>query len=199
MFYYLEGRVAVIEQNAAVIDIGGVGFNCFTSLNTISRLKVGEKARLFTYCNIREDTFDIYGFYDMGEKRCFEMLISVSGVGPKAAVSILSSATPEQIALAIVTEDTGPFTAAQGIGKRIAQRIILELKDKMAKEGIDISKAKPVKTDGITAGQKLSEISAALSVLGYSNQEISAALRSIDIDSTSVEDVVRQVLKASLK
>ncbi len=199
MFYYLEGKVALIGQNTAVIDIGGVGYNCYTSTNTLSYLTVGNTARLYTYCNIREDVFDIYGFYDINEKRCFEMLLSVSGVGPKAAISVLSSATPEQIALAVVTDDTGPFTAAQGIGKRIAQRIILELKDKIAKDGFVINKPQATDRSTITAGKKLSEISAALAVLGYSNAEITTYLRGIDVEGSSVEDVIREVLKGSIK
>ena len=199
MFYYLEGKVALIEQNTAVIDIGGVGYNCYTSMNTLSCLTVGGMARLYTYCNIREDAFDIYGFHDINEKRCFEMLLSVSGVGPKAAISILSSATPEQVALAVVTDDTAPFTAAQGIGKRIAQRIILELKDKIAKDGFVISKPQMSDQNTMTVGKKLSEISAALAVLGYSNAEITMHLKGIDVDGSSVEEVIRQVLKGSAK
>ena len=199
MFYYLDGKVALIEQNAVIVDVGGVGYNCFTSLNTISHLHTGGKVHLYTYLYIKENVLDLYGFYDLGEKRCFEMLLAVSGVGPKAAISILSAATPEQIALAVVTEDTAPFTAAQGIGKRIAQRIILELKDKVAKEGFDAGKTSADKLAMPTAGAKLSEISAALSVLGYSSSEISASLRGIDVDNTSVENVIRQVLKGSLK
>ncbi|MGM9522117.1 MAG: Holliday junction branch migration protein RuvA [Oscillospiraceae bacterium] len=199
MFYYIEGTVTIIEQNAVVLDTGGVGFLCYTTVNTLSHLEIGAKARLYTYCNIREDAFDIYGFYDAGEKRCFEMLLSVSGVGPKAAVSILSSATPEGIALAVVTENEKMLTSAPGIGKRIAQRIILELKDKIAKEKLELNKAPIPQAAPSAAGKKLSDVTAALSVLGYSPAEISLALREIDIDKLSVEEAVKLVLKGSVK
>ena len=134
MFYYLEGTVTIIDVNLAVLDIGGVGYACNASMNTLSHLEIGKKARLYTYCNVKEDAFDIYGFYDKAEKRAFEMLISVSGVGPRAAMSILSSATPEALALSIINDNAKALTAAPGIGKKIAQRIVLELKDKMSKE-----------------------------------------------------------------
>jgi len=201
MFYYLDGTVTVIEQNLAVLDVGGVGFMCFTTMNTLSYLETGKKARLYTYCNVKEDAFDIYGFHDMSEKRCFEMLLSVSGVGPKAALSILSSVTPENLAMAIISDNDKVLTAAPGIGKRIAQRIILELKDKVAKEsaGLKGSGFVPPTAGGGLAGTKLSDITAALTVLGYSQQEITAALRSVDVESVTVEEAVRQVLRGSLK
>ena len=199
MFYYIEGNVSIIEQGLAVIDAGGVGYCCYTTLNTLSHLETGKRARLYTYCNVKEDAFDIYGFYDQAEKRCFEMLISVSGVGPKAALSILSSSTPESFAMAVISDDERALTVAPGIGKRIAQRIILELKDKVAKENpvlSDIGSA-PQKTG--VSGQKISEAGAALAVLGYSNAEIAAALNSIDTDALTVEEIIRQVLKGSVK
>ena len=198
MFYYLEGKVALLEQNLAVIDVGGVGFSCNTTLNTMSRLQVGEKAKLYTYCNIREDAFDIYGFYDLSEKRCFEMLISVSGVGPKAALSILSSSTPEGLAMAVVNGDERVLTAAPGIGKRIAQRVILELKDKMSKESAALCAG-----DGPSvirpAGTAQNDAAAALAVLGFSPAEINAAMRGMDTSGMTTEDIIREVLKNSVK
>lgn len=118
MFYYLEGTVTIIDVNLAVLDIGGVGYACNASMNTLSHLEIGKKARLYTYCNVKEDAFDIYGFYDKAEKRAFEMLISVSGVGPRTAMSILSSATPEALALSIINDNAKALTAAPGIGKK---------------------------------------------------------------------------------
>ena len=198
MFYYIEGKVALLEQNLAVIDVGGVGFSCNTTLNTMSRLQVGEKAKLYTYCNIREDAFDIYGFYELSEKRCFEMLISVSGVGPKAALSILSSSTPEGLALAIINGDERVLTAAPGIGKRIAQRVILELKDKISKESAALVAGEgPVAI--MPSGAAQSDAAAALAVLGFSPAEINAAMRGLDTAGMTTEDIIREVLKNSVK
>jgi len=198
MFYYIEGAVAIIEPNLAVLDVGGVGYACHTTTNTLSHLEIGKKARLYTYCNIKEDAFDIYGFYDAGEKRCFEMLISVSGVGPKAALSILSSSTPESLAMAVVNGDERALTVAPGIGKRIAQRVILELKDKIAKDAVNLGSAGAV-MNAAAAGNAQSEAAAALAVLGFSPAEISAAMRGIDSAGLSTEEIIRQVLKNSVK
>ena len=134
MFYYLNGTVAEIAAGLAVIDCSGVGYACATTNYTLSQLKKGERARLYTYLHVREDIFELYGFASQQELNSFKMLIGVSGVGPKAALAILSATTPQNLALSIVTEDEKALTAAQGIGKKIAQRIILELKDKLAKE-----------------------------------------------------------------
>ena len=200
MFYYLEGTISIIGQNLAVIDIGGVGYACMATSNTLAHLETGKKARLYTYCNIREDAFDIFGFHDLGEKRCFELLRSVSGVGPKAALSILSSATPESLALAIINEDEKMLTIAPGIGKKIAQRIILELKDKVSKETTALRASGFVspRLDAGKPGSKQQDAAAALVVLGYSQAEISSAMRTIDIDALTVEEIIREVLKASL-
>ena len=201
MFYYLEGTVALIAQNLAVIDIGGVGYACMTTLNTLSRLEAGKKAKLFTYCNVKEDAFDIYGFYGISEKRAFEQLLSVSGVGPKVALAILSSASPESLALAIIGDDESALTLAPGVGKKLAQRIILELKDKVSKE-MPALKASGFVPQSDPAGQSASkqrDAAAALTVLGYSQGEITAAMRTIDIDSLTVEEIIREVLKSSIK
>lgn len=200
MFHYLEGPITIIEQNLAVVDIGGAGYACHTSMNTLSRLETGKKARLYTYCNIKEDAFDIYGFYDQSEKRFFEQLLTVSGVGPKAALSILSSGTPETLALAIINEDERALTLAPGVGKKLAQRVILELKDKIAKEskGLKVSGYSPVPDAAGMPGSKLTDASSALAVLGYSQSEISAALRGMETEALSVEEIIRNVLKNSL-
>ena len=201
MFYYLEGNVSIISQNLAVIDINGVGYACMTTLNTLSHLESGKKARLYTYCNIKEDAFDIYGFYDTSEKRAFEQLLGVSGVGPKAALSILSSSSPETLALAIINDDESALTIASGVGKKLAQRIILELKDKVSKEMPSLKAAGFVPTASDITGQpgaKQRDAAAALTVLGYNQGEISAAMRGFDINEMSVEEIIREVLKASV-
>ncbi len=197
MFYYIEGNVALLEQNLAVIDVGGVGYAVTVSMGTMGRLETGKKTKLYTYFQVTEGAVELFGFWDMGEKRCFEMLISVSGVGPKAAISILSAVSPADLAMAVVSENEKALTAAKGIGKKIAQRIILELKDKVTKEA-----AIPASRVGIVmpnTGSKLSEVTEALTVLGYTPQEISAILRDPEVASMSTEDIIRMALKNSLK
>ena len=129
MYYYVNGTVAEIDAGLAVIDCSGVGYACATTNYTLSQLKKGAPAKLYTYLNVREDAMELFGFADQSELRSFKLLIGVSGVGPRAALSILSAVTPQQLALAVVTEDEKALTAANGIGKKIAQRVILELKD----------------------------------------------------------------------
>ena len=139
MFNYINGTVAEVAPNLAVLDCGGVGFQLSVSNYTAGALKTGERTKLLTYVYIREDIFEIYGFSSKTEKRCFELLLGVSGVGPKAALSILSVAPPENLILSIVSGDEKAIMAAQGVGKKIAQRVILELKDKLAKETTELS------------------------------------------------------------
>ena len=196
MFYYVAGTVAYMEQNLAVIDCGGVGYACFTTNNTLSRLQQGGQAKLYTYLNVKEDAMDLFGFYTQNELNSFKLLIGVSGVRPEAALAVLSSRTPEQLALAIATGDERVLTAAPGIGKKIAQRIILELKDKLAKE--DLSGVRPGRSAAPT-GTKTAEAVSALMVLGYSQQEVSAALKGIDADALPLEDIVRQALRRMVK
>ena len=201
MLYYVSGTVAVLEPGLAVIDCGGVGYACATTNYTLSQLKKGERARLYTYLHVREDIFELYGFASQQELNSFKMLIGVSGVGPKAALAILSATTPQNLALSIVTEDEKALTAAQGIGKKIAQRIILELKDKLAKEQSSFtvqgggSGAAPMPLGGSKSG----EAAAALAVLGYGSQEISTALKGIDMDALPLEEIIRQALKKMVK
>ena len=201
MFYYLEGTVALVGQNLAVIDIGGAGYACMVTTTTLSRLETGKKARIYTYCNVKEDAFDIYGFFDLGEKRCFELLLGVSGVGPKAALSILSASSPESFALAVAGDDEAALTMAPGIGKKIAARIILELKDKVSKETTVLKSSGYVAPRGDSAqpGAKQRDAASALAVLGYSQGEISQALRGVDLNAMSVEEIIRAVLKSSVK
>jgi len=196
MFNYISGPVAELMPGAAVIDCGGVGFLINTSATTISRLRTGENARLFTHVYIRDDVFEIYGFATSEERRCFEMLLGVSGVGPKAAVSILSVNTPENLVMSILAENDKAISAAPGIGKKIAQRVILELKDKMAKDTQSISfPDAPVRTGASVGQNKRADAAAALSVLGYSAAEINAALKTVDVDALSLEEIIKAALK----
>ena len=200
MFYYVSGVVAHTAPYLAVIDCGGVGYACRTTNHTLSRLKQGEKARLYTYLNVREDAMELYGFATENERNCFELLISVSGVGPKAALSILSAATPESLAMSVITGDEKALTVAPGIGKKIAQRIILELKDKLAKGQISPG-GEAYGGTGVTVipENKTSEAAAALAVLGYSQGEINLALKGIDLEALSLEEIIRQALKKMMK
>lgn len=201
MFYYLDGIVAEILPGLAVVDCGGVGYACMTTNNTLSQLKRGQKGKVYTYLNVGENVFDLYGFATQNELNSFKMLLGVSGVGPKAALAILSANTPETLAMAIVSGDEKSLTAAQGIGKKIAQRIILELKDKMAKEtasGLDFSSGKGMPAANLFSN-KASEAAAALAVLGYSSQEVSVALKGVDVENLPLEEIIRQSLKKMVK
>ena len=141
MFYYLNGTITLLDANLAVVDCGGVGYACHTTNYTLARLQLGKPAKLFTYCNIKEDAFDIFGFSTREELNCFERLLGVTGVGPKAALAILSVVSPEQLTLAVMTQDDKTITMAQGVGKKLAQRIILELKDKLGASQLELNTA----------------------------------------------------------
>ncbi len=199
MFYYLNGTVTVLEANLAVLDCGGVGYACHTTGYTLSQLQLGKPQKLFTYCNIKEDAFDIFGFSTKEELNCFNRLISVSGIGPKVALAILSTVTPSQFTLAVVTGDEKALSMAQGVGKRMAQRIILELKDKIAKNMPDFSSDGAAASIPVSVGGKASEALAALASLGYSQSEIGMALKGVDVERLPVEEIIRQGLRAMVK
>lgn len=200
MFYYLNGTVAHIGPYLAVIDCGGVGYACRTTNTTISQLKIGDKGKLFTHLNVREDAMELYGFATQEELNLFQLLLSVSGVGPKAALSILSANNPANLALSIITGDEKALTCAPGIGKKIAQRVILELKDKLAK-GQTIGGGESYAGTGVTVipENKLSEASAALAVLGYAQSEINLALKDIDMETLTLEQIIKAALKKMMK
>lgn len=199
MFYYLNGVVAEMEANLAVIDCGGVGYACATTNYTLSQLKKGERAKLYTYMNVREDAVELFGFARQSELHSFKLLLGVSGVGPKAALSILSANTPANLAMAVVMGDEKALTAAPGIGKKIAQRIILELKDKLAKEQSSFSGDSGAILPVAVPDDKTREAGAALAVLGYSASEVAAALKGIDMDALPLEEIIRQALKRMVK
>ena len=193
MLYYVSGKVTVLEPGLAVIDCGGVGYGCRVTAYTAAQLKLDKLARLYITESIREGAFDLYGFISREEQRCYELLTSVSGVGPKAAMSILASG-PQNFTLAVMTGHEKLLTAAQGVGKKLAQRIILELKDKMGGAAeLDFSggpvAAAPAQSGGIALAQ------AALQELGYSQAEIAAALKGAD-PKASTEELVRHALRA---
>ncbi len=193
MLYYVSGPVTVLEPGLAVIDCGGVGYGCRVTAYTAGQLKLDKPAKLFITESIREDAFDLYGFISREEQRCYELLTSVTGVGPKAAMSILS-AGPQNFTLAVMTGDEKLLTAAQGIGKKIAQRIILELKDKMG--GVtELDFSGPSVATSVQTGGAAALAHAALQELGYSPSEIATALKGADPNATT-EELVRYALRA---
>ncbi len=208
MFYYICGTLAYATPSTAVIDAGGVGYKMTISQNTFAALPrsaVGAPvtAKLYSYMAVREDGIELFGFISETELSSFKMLLSVSGVGPKAAISILSLLTPEKFALAVCTEDRKTISKASGIGPKTAARIILELKDKLIKEGnIDTTLADGITqsaSQNITVSGKLAEAQDALMVLGYTRAEAQAALKGIDIDKYDLEGVIKQALKQLMK
>ena len=196
MLYYVCGEVTVLEAGLAVIDCGGVGYGCHVTGYTAAQLKLNQKAKLFVTESIREDAYDLYGFISKEEQRCYELLTSVSGVGPKAAMAILSSGGPQNFTLAVMSGDEKLLTAAQGVGKKIAQRIILELKDKIGGSNmeLDFSAGPAVTAPAQNSGHKMMA-HAALQELGYSPVEIRAALQDVDPNATT-EEMVRHALRA---
>ncbi len=193
MLYYVSGKVTVLEPGLAVIDCGGVGYGCRVTAYTAGQLKLNQDARLFITEAIREDAFDLYGFISREEQRCYELLTSVNGIGPKAALSILA-AGPQNFTLAVMTGDEKMLTAAQGIGKKIAQRIILELKDKMG-GAVELDFSGPAVSAPVSGNNHAAMANAALQELGYSASEIATALKGVDPNATT-EEMIRYALRA---
>lgn len=195
MFYSLRGKLAFTDPAFVVLDCGGVCFKCFTSLNTIRPLpSAGSEVTLFTHMLVKEDALDLYGFFTTQELECFRLLISVSGIGPKAAVSILSELTPDKLAISIASGDAKALTRAQGVGKKIAERAVLELKSKItgvAASAADVSAAASVSAD---TGSDAAEAVEALVALGYGRSDAAVAVGSMD-KSLSVDEMIRQGLK----
>ena len=196
MLYYVCGEVTVLEPGLAVIDCGGVGYGCHVTGFTAAQLKLNQKAKLFVTESIREDAHDLYGFISKEEQRCYELLTSVNGVGPKAAMAILSAGGPQNFTLAVMSGDEKLLTAAQGVGKKIAQRIILELKDKIGGGNMELDfSAGPAVTAAPAQGGNVAMARAALQELGYSPAEIQNALKGVDANA-STEELIRHALRA---
>ncbi len=195
MLYYVSGTVTLLEPSLAVIDCGGVGYGCHVTAYTAGQLKLNQNARLYITESIREDAFDLYGFISREEQRCYELLTSVNGVGPKAAMAILSSGGPQNFTLAVMTGDEKMLTAAQGVGKKIAQRIILELRDKIGGGAMELDFSGPAASVPVQQGGNAAMANAALQELGYSPAEIAQALKGAD-PAASTEDLIRHALRA---
>lgn len=201
MFYYISGILALTTPTMAVIDCSGVGYKLTISANTLSKLagKDGTKVKLYTYFSVREDAQELYGFFTEEEQLAFTMLISVSGVGPKAAIAILSVLTPEKLSLAISTGNAKEISKAQGVGAKTAARVVLELKDSAGKLAGDSDLSAYDSTDTAPASDsKLSDVEAALTVLGYSRSEVAFALRGVD-KSLDAEEIIRLALRNLMK
>ena len=194
MLYYISGTVTILEPGLAVIDCGGVGYGCHVTAYTAAQLKLNQKARLYITEAIKEDAYDLYGFITREEQKCYELLTSVNGVGPKAAMSILSAGGPQNFTLAVMTGDEKMLTAAQGVGKKIAQRIILELKEKIGGGAMELDFSTGPAPAPAQTGNAAALASAALQELGYSPAEINAALKGVDPAATT-EEMVRYALR----
>ena len=195
MIYYLSGPVTILEPGLAVIECAGVGYGCRVTAYTAGQLKLNQNARLYISESIREDAHELFGFISKEEQRCYELLTSVNGVGPKAAMSILSSGGPQNFTLAVMTGDEKMLTAAQGVGKKIAQRIILELKDKLGGSSMELDFSTGPAISAISNQGNAALAHAALQELGYSPAEINAALKGVD-PTASTEEMVRHALRA---
>ena len=193
MLYSVRGKLIAIESNAAVVECGGVGYMCQTTMNTLKAVKLNTEVTLYTYLNVREDAVDLFGFATKAELETFKNLISVSGVGPKAGLAVLSELSPEQVAIA--SDDLKTITRAQGIGKKIAQRIVLELKDKLAKAAKeDSSFAQAAQNSVNVSTGNVPKAIEALGVLGYSPSDVSPVLATLD-STLPVEQLISLTLK----
>ncbi len=207
MFYYISGQLTHLEGGFAVIDAGGIGYRLTISGTTYDAMPLHHTVdtpptvRLYTYMAVREDDVELFGFATVTELDTFKLLISVSGIGPKAALSILTLLTPEKFALAVCTEDKKTIARANGIGPKTAARVILELKDKLMKEaaGSDFAEASPALTDAPQKRGKISEATDALVVLGYSRAEALNVIKDIDTDTLELEEIIRLALKKLMK
>ena len=194
MIYSLRGELTVKGPDFLVIDCGGVGYRCSATLNTLASLPAGGEVFVYTYMLVREDAVELFGFANERELECFRLLIGVSGVGPKSALSVLSDMNPDKFALAIAAGDVKAFTKAQGVGAKTAQRILLELKDKITRDTVSFAITGSAASVPIAAGSAAEAI-AALASLGYSQSEAAAAVAKLD-QSLSVNDMIKAALKA---
>lgn len=195
MYYYIKGTLVQKSDNYIVVDANGVGYMIYTSLNSMQNTgEIGKKITIYTYLHVREDVMDLFGFTTIEEKNMFMQLISVSGVGPKAALSILSVTTPAKFAVAVITNDVKTITKASGVGPKMAQRVILELKDKMKTDELEID-LEDESDDRLSDNR--SEAISALVVLGYSSNDAQKAVKGID-GTLSVEEIIKKALAGLL-
>ena len=192
MFYYLNGTITVLEPGLAVVDCGGVGYGCRITAYTAGQLKLNQNAKLYITESIREDAHDLYGFISREEQQCYELLTSVTGVGPKAALAVLSEMTPDKLAMAVASGDAKAVTKAQGVGPKIAQRIVLELKGKLTAVQTDATEEFDA-VSAVNASDNTAEAVSALQFLGYSKYEAAKAVSAFD-KNLSVEELIKKAL-----
>ncbi|NLY42713.1 MAG: Holliday junction branch migration protein RuvA [Clostridiaceae bacterium] len=198
MYAYVKGTIENIKDSYVVVDVSGIGYKVHVPVSTIEKLPQREQfVKLYTYLHVREDAMDLYGFLDEEELYMFELLISVSGVGPKAALALLSTLAPSKFALAVAASDIKTITKAPGVGNKLAQRIILELKDKIKTE--DLAGIREMKNMPLERLDHQSEAVSALVVLGYSFAEASAAVKAVHREGMEVEEIIRKALKQLLR
>lgn len=194
MFAYLKGKLSIKNRDTVVLDVGGVGYKLFIPYSTYQFLpEIGEEVKLSTYMAIRENDISLFGFFSCEELRIFELLISVSGVGPKSAVGVLSDISPADFSLAVITDDVNRLTKVSGIGKKTAQRIIVELKDKMKNEDVTSSDEVPVIRNVVS--NDIEEAISALQVLGYCNKDAVNMVSKVATENMAVEEIVKLALK----
>ncbi len=194
MFAYMKGTLEVKTVGYVVIEVAGIGYKIFMSEPAIEKLgEIGDIVKVHTYLKVREDDISLFGFNTNEELRMFELLLSVSGVGAKSAITILSNITPSSFALAVIADDVGKLKQLPGIGAKTAQRLILELKDKLKGEQIEEDKLDKIQ-ETLLDNHKSTEAIAALQVLGYSRKEIEKALEKVDKENLTVEDIIRKGL-----
>ena len=194
MISYIKGNLECKNIDNIVIDVGGIGYKIYMSANSIDRIsEVGKEIKIYTYMKVREDDISLYGFCTNEELKMFEQLIGVSGVGAKSALTILANISPSSFALAIISGDVNTLKSLPGIGAKSAQRMILELKDKMKTQ--DAIENKVIPTKNIAKSDKAKDAIEALQVLGYARKDIELAIANIDTNELSVEEIIKQGLK----
>jgi Holliday junction DNA helicase RuvA len=201
MYAYIKGSLEMVGMDYIVVEAGGIGYKIFTSLSTLQAIgQTGKEVKVFTYQYVREDMISLYGFMTQEELGMFQLLLTVSGVGPKAALSLLSTVSPSKFGLAVITDDTKTLTRAQGVGAKMAQRIILELKDKIKKEQLAVSQNPDFDAAAVSgSSSRLSEAISALMVLGYTQGEASNAVSGVYSDEMDLETIIKNSLKSLVK
>ena len=201
MISFVKGTVADIGENCLVVENGGIGYEIYMTGQDLGKARIGDEKKIHTFLYVREDILQLYGFFSKDDLGMFKLLIGVNGVGPKGALGILSGISADELRFAVLSDDVKTISKAPGIGKKTAQKMILELKDKLAKGQTINGAGETYGGTGVTVipENKLSEASAALAVLGYSQGEINLALKGIDLDALTLEEVIKQALKKMMK
>ena len=200
MISFVKGKVADISENSLVVENGGIGYEIYMTGQDLGKARIGDEKKIHTFLYVREDILQLYGFFSKDDLGMFKLLIGVNGVGPKGALGILSGISADELRFAVLSDDVKTISKAPGIGKKTAQKMILELKDKLAKGQIAPG-GESYGGTGVTVipENKSSEAAAALAVLGYSQSEIAAALKGIDVDGLALEEIIKQALKRMVK